>query len=574
MLLTITYTGNNTTDLGYLLYKNPSRPQVTELNYGRAYVFYPEAGDGRTTVALLLDVDPIDLARGKAGAKSGGLFDYVNDRPYVSSSFMSTAISKVFGTAMTGRADAHQELSDSPLDLEATVTMLPCRGDQEKLNSVFEPLGYEVSYESFVADELFPDWGESAYVNLTIKGKVRLRDLLKHLYVLIPVFDRQKHYWVGEDEIEKLLRLGEDWLPAHPEKGYITARYLTRRRSLINMAFEKLAGADAAAEAEDDTSGEGSEAGAEDVEAAEVETEAAAGEAAVIETAAGAVETEAAEVMIVAAGGDKDGAGGSSAEAPDVGVDAEDKTKEVAGSAEDNAMELSGASAETPDADAGPVEEGAEEAAEPPVESAGKKPKLNTQRLDAVIEALKEIGARRVIDIGCGEGRLMALLVKERQFTQIAGADVSNAALKRAAEKLNLERGSDSLRERIKVFQGSLTYRDARFSGYDAACVIEVVEHLDKPRLAAFERVLFEFAKPPTVILTTPNKEYNAIYGMPEEKGLRHGDHRFEWTREEFRSWAEKTADKFGYEVNFSEIGEIDEACGAPTQMGVFTLCG
>ena len=190
MLLTITYTGQNTTDLGYLLYKNPSRPQVFELNYGKAYVFYPEASSERTTAALLLDIDPVDLARGKAGSSGGGLFDYVNDRPYVSSSFLSTAISKVFGTAMTGRADAHQALSDSPLDLTATVTMLPCRGEQEKLNSVFEPLGYKISYETFMSDEKFSDWGESQYVNLTISGKIRLRDLLKHLYVLIPVFDR------------------------------------------------------------------------------------------------------------------------------------------------------------------------------------------------------------------------------------------------------------------------------------------------------------------------------------------------------------------------------------------------
>jgi len=139
MLLTITYTGHNTTELSYLLYKNPYRPQVFELNHGKAYVFYPEVSDSRTTAALLLDIDPIDLARGKAGATGGGLFDYVNDRPYVSSSFMSTAISRVFGTAMTGRADSRQALSDSLLDLTATVATLPCRGEQEKFHSTYPP---------------------------------------------------------------------------------------------------------------------------------------------------------------------------------------------------------------------------------------------------------------------------------------------------------------------------------------------------------------------------------------------------------------------------------------------------
>ena len=468
MLLTITYLGRNTGELGYLLYKNPCRPQVFELNYGKAYVFYPEVSDERTTAALLLDIDPIDLARGKVGASGGGLFDYVNDRPYVSSSFMSTAISKVFGTAMTGRADAHQDLSDSPLDLTATVTMLPCRGAMsaeggpEKIKSVFEPLGYSVSYESFVSDEQFSDWGESKYVNLTVRGRVRLRDLLKHLYVLIPVFDRQKHYWIGTDEVEKLLRMGEDWLPNHPERMYITGRYLNRRRSLVNMAFERLA-------------------------------------------AANAVDGEA--------------------------VVTEIEERDI------------------------------------------KKPNLNTQRLGSVVAALKNCGAKRVIDIGCGEGNLLNLLVKERHFTNITGVDVSHIALERASEKLKMKRAGDAMRERIRLFQGSLTYKDARFSGYDAACVIEVIEHLDVSRLAAFERVLFEFAKPPVVVLTTPNKEYNANYGFLYEDDLRHGDHRFEWTRAEFRDWANGTAEKFGYTVQFSEIGDADEAFGAPTQMGVFSLC-
>lgn len=104
MLLTITYTGQNARDLGYLLYKHPDRTQQFTLSFGKVYVFYPEASDDRTTAALLLDIDPIDLARGKAGSMEGGLFDYVNDRPYVSSSFLSTAIARVFGSAIHGSA--------------------------------------------------------------------------------------------------------------------------------------------------------------------------------------------------------------------------------------------------------------------------------------------------------------------------------------------------------------------------------------------------------------------------------------------------------------------------------------
>jgi 3' terminal RNA ribose 2'-O-methyltransferase Hen1 len=364
---------------------------------------------------------------------------------------------------MTGRADKHQALSDSPLDLEAVVAMLPCRGELAMLNRVFEPLGYEVSYESFAADENFPAWGMSKYVNLTIKGKVRLRDLLKHLYVLIPVFDRQKHYWVGEDEVNKLLRHSEEWLPNHPEKGFITSRYLKHLRPLVNKAFAQLVSAD-----------------------------------------------------------------------------------------EDSGEAL------PPD--------------EAPAELPEKKLNLNAQRLGTVVAALKNCGAKSVIDIGCGGGNLLSLLIKEKQFERITGMDVSVLALEYAAGKLKLERGGDSMRERITLFQGSLTYKDSRFKGYDAACVIEVIEHLDLPRLAAFERVLFEDAKPPVVILTTPNREYNAKYENINENDMRHSDHRFEWTRAEFHDWAEKTAAQYGYELRFSEIGDIDEALGAPTQMGVFTL--
>jgi 3' terminal RNA ribose 2'-O-methyltransferase Hen1 len=461
MLLTITYSGKNTTDLGYLLYKNPSHPQTFDLNYGKAHVFYPEVSDERTTAALLLDINPVDLARGKTGL---GLFDYVNDRPYVSSSFMSTAIAKVFGTAMTGRADGHQALSDSSLDLTASLVMLPCRSEQNMLNRIFEPLGYEVHYEAFVSDERFPGWGESGYTNLTIRGNVRLRDLLKHIYVLIPVFDRQKHYWIGEDEVEKLLRNGKDWLSSHPEKAYITDRYLHHYRSLVDLAFSRL-------------------------EAADVDS-------------GGIISTN--------------------------------------------------------------------DAAE---SSHKKKPRLNTQRLESVVATLRNCGAKSIIDIGCGDGSLLNLLIKERGVTRIAGVDVSPLALQRASERLRLDHAGDSMLERVKLFQGSLTYRDSRFEGYDAACVIEVIEHLDVPRLAAFERVLFEYAKPSVVVLTTPNQEYNVRYQNLHDGDLRNTDHRFEWTRAEFHRWAVETAEKFGYVVQFSEIGDADEVLGAPTQMGVFTIC-
>lgn len=464
MLLTITYKGERATDLGFLLHKNPQRPQVFDLSHGKAYVFYPEANENTCAAALLLDIDPLDLARGKAGSRDGGLFDYVNDRPYVSSSFMSTAISKVYGTAMTGRCDKRQELADSALDLTAAVTMLPCRGETAMLERVFAPLGYAVAFTTSELDEKHPEWGGSRYVDLTISGDVRLQDLLRHLYVLIPVFDRQKHYWVGKEEVEKLLRHGEGWLEEHPEKEFITRRYFARKQGLARLALDRL---------------DNGEAGA------------------------GVTVVDAEE------------------------ADESDETI--------------------------------------------KKPSLNSRRLTAVVEALKEAGATSVIDMGCGEGNLLQLLMKEKSLAKIAGMDVSFSVLERAYQRLKIDRMPELQKNRLTLFQSSLTYKDDRYAGYAAAAVVEVVEHLDHNRLAAFEQVLFGATKPPVVVLTTPNIEYNENYESLTEGSLRHGDHRFEWTRAEFRQWGDKVATKYGYTVVYSDIGDEDETRGTPTQMGVFT---
>jgi len=127
-------------------------------------------------------------------------------------------------------------------------------------------------------------------------------------------------------------------------------------------------------------------------------------------------------------------------------------------------------------------------------------------------------------------------------------------------------------RRRVEIFQGSLLYRDKRLAGFDAAALVEVIEHLDPPRLAALERVLFEFARPHHVVVTTPNREYNALFPTLPAGAMRHGDHRFEWTRAEFNAWGEGAAARFGYEVRFEPVGPMDEKAGAPSQMAVFSL--
>jgi 3' terminal RNA ribose 2'-O-methyltransferase Hen1 len=196
---------------------------------------------------------------------------------------------------------------------------------------------------------------------------------------------------------------------------------------------------------------------------------------------------------------------------------------------------------------------------------------LNQQRIGTVIAALKQSGAKRVLDLGCGEGQLLRALLKEKDFEEIVGVDVSHRALEVASDRLRIERMPDKQREKVKLLQGSLTYRDKRLGGYDAAAVVEVIEHLDPPRLAAFERSLFEFSRPGTVIVTTPNSEYNVKFENLPAGRFRHKDHRFEWTRPEFRQWAEHVSKQFGYGVRFLSVGPEDSAVGSPTQMAILS---
>lgn len=466
MLLTITNTKPPATDLGYLLHKNPARWQSFELAFGKAHVFYPEVSPDRCTAALLLDVDPVGLVRNRRGpgTDSGTLDQYVNDRPYVASSFLSVAIARVLGTALAGTSKDRPELAEQALPLEAKIAVLPCRGGEDFLRRLFEPLRYEVIAIHHPLDEKFPEWGESPYYTVTLRATVRLQDLLTHLYVLIPVLDAEKHYWVGEDEVEKLLRHGEGWLATHPEKEAIAFRYLKRYGRLAREALARLSDED-------------------NPDPDAVEEERSRGETVFEETL-----------------------------------------------------------------------------------------KLNDQRIGAVMAVLKNSGAKRVLDLGCGEGKLLKALLETPAFEEIVGLDVSYRSLERAQDRLHLDSLPPQRRARIKLIQGSLIYRDQRLAGYDAATVIEVIEHLDSPRLAAFERVLFEHAKPRLVVLTTPNSEYNVRFETLPAGQFRHKDHRFEWTRAQFEHWARGIADRFKYSVSFLPVGPQDPEVGAPTQMGVFTL--
>src|SRR5260221_6884618 len=160
MLLTLTTSHRPATDIGFLLRKNPSRSQSFSLSFGKAHVFYPEATAQRCTVALLVEVDPVGLVRNRRGpsGEGGALEQYVNDRPYAASSFLSVALADVFGSALSGKSKERPELADTPLPLSVTLSALPCRGGDEFLRKLFEPLGYTVSARRLALDENFAEW--------------------------------------------------------------------------------------------------------------------------------------------------------------------------------------------------------------------------------------------------------------------------------------------------------------------------------------------------------------------------------------------------------------------------------
>jgi 3' terminal RNA ribose 2'-O-methyltransferase Hen1 len=463
MLLTLTNTTPPATDLGFLLHKNPATVRSVTMGWGTAHVFYPEAEPGRCTAALLCEVDPVTLAR-RSRDGTFPLAAYVNDRPYAASSLLAVALRKLFGTALRGECAERPGLADAPLDLAARLPVLRCRGGEELLRRLFEPLGYQVRARAIPLDPAFPGWGDSDYFDVRISAMCRVRDLLGQLYVLLPVLDDDKHYWVSRDEIDKLAGGAAQWLAAHPDRDLIIRRYLRHQPGLVREATARLLDEDR-----------------------------------------GGPETRAAERDVA----EQDGTGA--------------------------------------------------------VEHA----RLRDLRAAAVLRELRAAGARRVLDLGCGDGRLLALLLADPQFDEIVGVDAAPAALERAARRLHTDEMAPRQRDRLRLLQGALTYADRRLAGYDAAVLMEVAEHIDPGRLPAFEQAVLGSAAPGTVVITTPNADYNPHYPALRPGERRHPDHRFEWSRAEFRAWARAAAQAHGYQVRFEPVGAEDPQAGPPTQMAV-----
>jgi 3' terminal RNA ribose 2'-O-methyltransferase Hen1 len=350
-----------------------------------------------------------------------------------------------------------------PLDLTIRIPALPLAGDPDRVQSLFEPLGYEVEIVRPPLDPEFPSWGYARHGDVTLATRSPLALVLRHLFVLIPSLDSNKHYWIGSDEIEKLLAKGEGWLSDHPQREWITTRYLKFRRSLVSEALERLA--------------------------------------------------------------------------PESDDEADDE----------------------------------EDIDEKSVPEAERALSLHEQRLDRVTELVKSINPETLVDLGCGGGKLLLRLLRKTKVPDILGVDVDSRSLEIASKRLRLETLPEKQRARVKLAQSALTYRDPRIEGRDVATLVEVIEHLEPDRLDSLERILFEHARPGTLIVTTPNREYNALFETLAEGKLRHPDHRFEWTRAEFQGWAERVSSENGYSFTIEPLGDEDETHGAPSQIAVFT---
>lgn len=451
MLLTITTTAADATDLGYLVRKHPDRVHERDVGFGTARVFFPEADAGRCTMALAVEVDPVGLARGSLRAEG-----YVTDRPYVAGSLLSVALARALGSALAGRSAERPGRVAEAMPLAATLSAVHLPGGEGAVRRAFEPLGYAVECRWAGAE---PDAPPSVAA-VTLRGHQTVRDLLRHVFILAPVVDGSKHYYVGVDEVDKLVRHGEGWLAGHPDRDWVIGRYLRFRRALAARALSLLV----------------------------------------------------------------------------------------------------------------PDQAEADEAAEEGEARIERPARLNDLRLDAVLAALGDPAreVRSVVDLGCGEGRLLARLARDGRFDRVLGVDVSAAALEHARARVDRLNLAESRRKRVALALGSAVYRDDRLRGYDAAALVEVVEHVDPGRLPGLEAAVFGHARPGRVIVTTPNADYNPTWESLPAGRFRHRDHRFEWTRAEFHAWVDRVAAAHGYAARVEPIGPVDPDLGPPTQMALF----
>lgn len=443
MQLTIQASGDNVKAISYLLSKNPSNLYERNHKGHLVRLFYSKFTETELEVTIFVTPDPIELI--KNNSNSYDITHYINDREFAVSSIFCSFIRSALGTALNGQPkEEHIKWVDHPFPFTFEFGPVVSTLTDEKLMNLFEPIGYEVTINRPEIEYSIPIKTKSSARYISIKGMKTLQEGLRHLFVLIPVIDNYKHYFIDEKEIEKLERYGEGWLEQHPLRDLIYRQALRFK-----------------------------------------------------------------EIYSLVENSSKD----------------EKKIEPV------------------------------------------KKVRLNELRYEKIVNTVSEMKPRSVVDFGSGEGKLSVQLGFVEGITEILAVEPSESASLKALERFNKVKNKEKF-VNPELLWGSLFYYDERLKDKDVIILCEVIEHIDESRLPKAMDTLLHDYQPGALIITTPNRDYNELYDMEEH--LRHNDHRFEWTRAEFRQWCTERNHGNDYELLFDGIGEEHASQGFPTQMCVF----
>ncbi|ANF95838.1 methyltransferase domain-containing protein [Paenibacillus bovis] len=495
MYLTVKAAGPHAGMISHLLAKNPHNRYERNEKGARVRLIYSAFAEDKIEFTIFATPDPIDLVKGSPD--SYDITQYINDREFVVSSLFCSYIRPALGTALNGKPKAdYADWVDYAFPLEVTFGPVASNLPDAVVESLFTALGYEVDIERGAAEYTFDLKSRSSVRNIRVTGQATLQQMLRQLFILMPVLDDYKHYYIGAEEIDKLHRYGEGWLQHHPQQELIIKRAL--RFAPLITDYRKLAGEKAAAV---DMLGTGTNT---DITAVQYPRH----------------EQAISEINAL-----------------------QSNIADTAASAVDNQKQT-----------------------EPPV-------RLNELRYQAIVEQVAGLLHRRsVVDFGAGEGKLSVRLAGIAGVEQVWAVEPSAYTGLRALERFGkLEQENSSVVPRLVT--GSLFYRDDQWAGQDVIILCEVIEHINEHRLPQVMTTLLDEYHPETLIITTPNREYNAVYDMQEQE-IRHTDHRFEWTRAELADHCREWVSGRPYEVSLHGIGEISDIHGQPTQMAIFRRKG
>jgi 3' terminal RNA ribose 2'-O-methyltransferase Hen1 len=445
MQLTIKATGNNAEVISYLLAKNPNNLYERRNNGHFVRMFYNKFSHEEVEVTLFVTPDPIGLARNSS--ETYDITSYINDREFVVSSIFCSFIRSSLGTALNGKPkEEYAAWVDHAFNIEFSFGPVASDLSDQQIIELFNPLGYEVKISYGEANYQMDIKNKSTARFIVLKGLTTLQNGLRQLFVLIPVLDNYKHYYIDEKEIEKIERYGEGWLDTHPQRETIFRRAL--RFKELYRSVEK-----------------------------------------------------------------------------DTGTNQKGKVLE-------------------------------------------NKVRLNDLRYEKIVDCINNLNNKEsIVDFGSGEGKLSVRLGFVKGVREILAVEPSEYATLKAIKRFEELKDKEDFIQPTPIM-GSLFYYDERLKSKDIMVLCEVIEHIDEYRLPKIMATIFREYKPKTLIITTPNKEYNQVYDMGKE--YRHPDHRFEWTREEFHEWC-IGQNPGNYELTFDGIGEEHQSFGFPTQLCLFT---